>query len=98
MITVLLAILGILAICIIIMRIRTKPEVGTIFRNPLYGLYYVGDSRIDESVVEVEDTNNMYNADHSEVTIRDHNPHYADGSADSAMEVDGQGYARIISK
>jgi len=94
-IAVLLAILGVLAICIIVTRMRTKPEVGTIFRNPLYGLYYIGDKRIDQSVVEVKDTNNMYNADNSEVTIEDANPDYAGGSADTAVEVDNQGYARI---
>ena len=108
-IAVLLTFLLLLVIGIVITKMRAKPEVGTIFRNPIYGLYYIEDNRIDESVVEIVDRNNMYHADNNEATIEDANPQYAGTSratnedanpeyaTDSAevMVVDDQGYARV---
>ena len=107
---VLIAFLILLVIGIVITRMWDKPEVGNIFQNPLYGLYFMGNDRIDESVVEVVDRNNMYHADDTKATIEDANPQYAGASrtinkdtnlpnagtgADKMMVVDEQGYARI---
>ena len=85
-----------------------KPEVGTVSRNPLYGLYYMEDDRIDESVVEVVDRNNMYQADDDEATIEDANPQYVGASlvtnedtnpqSGDKMAVDDEGYARVMAK
>ena len=110
-ITLLFVIIG-LGIALAITLYQKAPEVGTVFRNALYGLYYMGDQRIDDNVAEVIDENPTYNRDSGNIrsVIQDKNLQYAaindDDTIESspadhfpkAMAVDAEGYARIITE
>ena len=67
-------------ICLVVMKMqKSKVEIGRIFRNSLYGQYYIGNERIDQSVVEVADQNPNYRRGKDEVNetvIQDANPQY----------------------
>ena len=93
-----LLILG-LAIALVITRGQTNMvEMGRVFRNQYYGLYYKGDVRIDQGVVEVVDKNPNYDCENDEpidTAIEDTNPHYNGGTGTREMIVEEDGYARI---
>ena len=91
-ITLLFVIIG-LGIALAITLYQKAPEVGTVFRNALYGLYYMGDQRIDDNVAEVIDENPTYNSHSGNIksVIHDKNPQYA-------AIIDDDGYARITTE
>ena len=83
-----------LILCITILITRRKREKGKVFRNRLYGHYYIGNDRIDQGVVEIVDRNKDYNTTDKDngATIIDRNPHYANAS----LVVEDDGYAKIV--
>ena len=92
----------VIAITIIIMWKRTNTEVGRVFRNSLYGLYYKDDVRIDEGVVEMRERNVEYGADTdndeddkaTSTAVTERNPNYETVAVKADIE-DDDGYARL---
>ena len=102
----LLLMVGIAITIIVVLKNTKMAEIGTIFRNNLYGLYYKDDVRIDEGIVEIRDTNVQYNTNNDIntetednhyamlTTVTDKNPNYETVTTVEPI-VDDDGYARL---
>ena len=101
----LLLMFGIAIAIIVVWKSTRTAEIGTVFRNNLYGLYYKDDARIDEGIVEIRDRNVEYNINNADTetednpyatltAVTDKNPNYETVTATEPI-VDDDGYARL---